>query len=293
MSFDLTDLRLFQHVVESGSITKGAELSHLALASASQRIRNIEDLLEVPLLARGRRGVTPTQAGRALAQHARSVLTQWDRMLGDLAQYAKGLKGNVRLLCNTATLTEFLPELLTAYLIGHPNVTVDIHEKLSAEIVQDVVDGHADLGIVAKATDVGELMTLPFRRLKLVLAVPPLHALSARASVTFSEALDYDFVGLAEGSSIQKYLEGHAARAGKQINYRVRLRGFLAAGHMVESSVGVAVMPESAALRCRETMDIRMVDLTEPWATRQLMICMRTLEDQPAHIRELVDMLHS
>jgi len=293
MSFDLTDLRLFQHVVESGSITRGAELSHLALASASARIRGMENYLEVPLLARGRRGVTPTQAGRALAKHARAVLGQWDRMLGDLAQYAKGLKGNVRLLCNTATLTEFLPELLTAYLVSHPSVSVDIHEKLSAEIVQDVVDGHADMGIVAKATDVGELMTLPFRRLKLVLATPPGHPLAARASVTFSEALDHDFVGLAEGSSIQKYLEGHAARAGKQINYRVRLRGFLAAGHMVESNVGVAILPESAALRCKETMDIRIVHLTEPWATRQLIICLRNLTDQPTHIRELVEMLHS
>ena len=82
MSFDFTDLRLFVHVVESGSITKGAELSHLALASASARIRGMEDMLEVPLLSRGRRGVVPTQAGQALVRHARIVLAQWDRMMG-------------------------------------------------------------------------------------------------------------------------------------------------------------------------------------------------------------------
>jgi DNA-binding transcriptional LysR family regulator len=60
MPFDLTDLRLFLRVVEGGSITSGAERAFMALASASARIRNMEDTLGVPLLTRGRRGVAPT-----------------------------------------------------------------------------------------------------------------------------------------------------------------------------------------------------------------------------------------
>jgi len=293
MSFDLTDLRLFVHVVESGSITKGAELSHLALASASARIRGMEDMLEVPLLSRGRRGVAPTQAGQALVRHARIILAQWDRMMGELGEYAKGLKGHVRLLCNTATLTEFLPDLLSAYLNKHPNVSVDVHEKLSAEIVQDVVDGKADLGVVAKATDVGELETHPFRELTMVVVASPKHSLASKRSISFSEVLEYDTVGMFEGSSIQTYLEGHAARMGKQISYRVRLRGFLAMGRMVENNVGVAIIPDTAAQRCKETMDIRAIRLTDSWATRQLILCARSFKDLPMHVRELVDMLHS
>jgi len=293
MSFDFTDLRLFVHVVESGSITKGAELSHLALASASARIRGMEDMLEVPLLSRGRRGVVPTQAGQALVRHARIVLAQWDRMMGELGEYAKGLKGHVRLLCNTATLTEFLPDLLSSYLNKHPNVSVDVHEKLSAEIVQDVVDGKADLGVVAKATDVGELETQPFRELTMVVVASPKHSLASKRSVSFSEVLEYDTVGMFEGSSIQTYLEGHAARMGKQISYRVRLRGFLAMGRMVENNVGVAIIPDTAAQRCKETMDIRAIRLTDSWATRQLILCARSFKDLPMHVRELVDMLHN
>jgi DNA-binding transcriptional LysR family regulator len=293
MSFDLTDMRLFLHVVESGSITKGAELSHLALASASARIRGMEDYLDVALLERGRRGVSPTQAGQALVHHARIVLAQWDRMMGDLGEYAKGLKGHVRLLCNTASLTEFLPELLSTYLTKHPNVSIDVHEKLSAEIVQDVVDGKADLGVVAKATDVGELETQPFRELTMVVVVSPQHSLASRRSVSFSEVLAYDVVGMFEGSSIQTYLEGHAARIGKQINYRVRLRGFLAMGRMVENNVGLAIMPDTAAQRCQETMKIRAIRLTDPWATRQLMLCTRNFKELPIHVRELVEMMRS
>jgi DNA-binding transcriptional LysR family regulator len=291
MSFDLTDLRLFLNVAESGSITAGAKASFMALASASARIRGLEDSLGVALFSRGRRGVSLTHAGRALAHHARIVTAQWERMRQEMAEYAKGLKGHVRLLCNTASLTEFLPDLLTSYLSDHPNVSIDVHEKLSAEVVQDVVDGKADVGVVAKATDVGELETMPFRKLTVVLVASPRHELAARRSVGFSEVLDHGIVGMFEGSSIQTYLEGHAARAGKQINYRVRLRGFLAMGRMVENNVGVAIMPDTAAQRCKQTMDIRIVKLTDPWATRQLMLVMRSYAELPLHVRELVEMV--
>ena len=64
MQFDLTDLSLFRHVVEAGSITHGAERAHLALAAASTRIRNMEKSLGAPLLLRSRQGVIPTP-GRA------------------------------------------------------------------------------------------------------------------------------------------------------------------------------------------------------------------------------------
>ncbi|MGE5649631.1 MAG: helix-turn-helix domain-containing protein, partial [Bacillota bacterium] len=60
MRFDLTDMQLFLHIVEAGSITGGAERAHLALASASARVRSMEELLGMPLLVRGRRGVHPT-----------------------------------------------------------------------------------------------------------------------------------------------------------------------------------------------------------------------------------------
>ncbi len=112
MRFDLTDLSLFRHVVEAGSITHGAERAHLALAAASTRIRNMEQALGAPLLVRARHGVTPTQAGRTLLQHARTMLEQAERLREDLGAYAGGLAGQVRVLSNTNALTEFLPEAL-------------------------------------------------------------------------------------------------------------------------------------------------------------------------------------
>ena len=175
MRFDLIDLRLFLHVAETGSITHGAARANLALASASARIRGMEETLGVDLLERGRRGVRPTPAGEALVHHARVVLQQLERMKGELGDYARGLKGHVRVLSNTAAMTEFLPDALATYLADHPNIDIDLEERPSYEIVQAVAQGLADLGIVADGLDLGALETFPFRLDRLVAVVPRGH----------------------------------------------------------------------------------------------------------------------
>ena len=173
MRFDLTDLKLFLLVVEAGSITAGAERMHLAVAAASTRIRNMEIELGTPLLNRDRQGVQPTPAGRTLIHHARLMLQQAERMRGELSEYADGLKGHVRLLSNTNALTEFLPEPLSNFLAAHPQVNIDLEERLSDEIVAAIADGKADIGIVAGTEDVSGLEVFPFRTDRFVLVTAP------------------------------------------------------------------------------------------------------------------------
>src|SRR6516165_9082083 len=163
MRFDLIDLGLFRHVVEAGSITQGAERAHLALAAASTRIRNMEKALGAALLVRRRQGVTPTQAGRTLLAHARTILRQAERMREDLSAYGGGLAGQIRVFSNTNALTEFLPEALSSFLSTHPHVSVDLEERLSDEIVGLIAEGVGDLGIVAGTVDMGALQTFAFR----------------------------------------------------------------------------------------------------------------------------------
>src|SRR3954453_4400381 len=206
MRFDLSDLRLFLSVVEAGSITHGAERMHLAIAAASTRIRNMEAALGTPLLHRERQGVQPTPAGRTLVHHARILLQQTERMHSELAQYAEGIKGQVRLLSNTNALTEFLPEPLSDFLASHPQVNIDLEERLSDEIVAAVADGQADIGIVAGTEDVTGLEVLPFRVDRFVLVTASGNPLAAKERIAFADALDCDFVGLDRTSSLQRFL---------------------------------------------------------------------------------------
>ena len=291
MQFDLTDLSLFRHVVEAGSITHGAERAHLALAAASTRIRNMEKSLGAPLLLRNRQGVVPTPAGRTLLQHARAMLSQAERLREDLGSYTGGLTGQIRILSNTNALTEFLPEALGSFLAGHPQISIDLEERLSDEIVGLIAEGVGDLGIVAGTVDTGRLETYPFRSDRFVLVVPKGHPLAAKASIPFAEVLEHDFVGLDRASALQRFLAGKASRIGKPIRLRVQLRSFDAVCRMVEAGVGLGIVPETTARRAARTMSIGTVDLEDPWAARDLTLCIRSLEDLPPSARQLVEHL--
>jgi DNA-binding transcriptional LysR family regulator len=289
MRFDLTDLSLFRHVVEAGSITHGAERAHLALAAASTRIRNMEEALGAALLLRARHGVTPTQAGRTLLQHARTMLAQAERLREDLGAYAGGLAGQVRVLSNTNALTEFLPETLSSFLTAHPNVSVDLEERLSDEIVGMIAEGVGDIGVVAGTVDAGQLTTYPFRRDRFVLVVARDHPLARRSKIGFAEVLDHDFVGLDRASALQRFLAGKASNAGRPLRLRVQLRSFDAVCRLVECNVGVGVVPATTARRAVKGMAIKAVDLTDPWALRDLTICIRDFDALPPYARQLVE----
>lgn len=291
MRFDLTDLRLFRDVADAGSITAGAERSALALAAASTRIRQMEADLGAALLTRSRAGVALTPAGHTLLKHARLVLSQTARMREDLAAFAGGQAGEVRLLANTNALTEFLPEVLSAFLAAHPGVSVDLEERLSDEIVGLIAEGVADVGIVAGTVDVGVLETYPFRLDRFVVVAAPDHPLAARPRVTFAEALDYDVVGLERSSSLQRFLVGKAAREGRPMRARVHLRSFDAVCRLVESGVGVGVVPATTAARAARAMSLAVIDLADDWAIRELRIVVRALGDLRPSARELVESL--
>ena len=291
MRFDLTDLSLFRHVVEAGSITGGAGRAHLALAAASTRIRNMEEALGAALLVRGRQGVTPTQAGRTLLQHARAILRQAERLREDLGVYSGGLAGQIRVLSNTNALTEFLPEALSSFLTTHPHVSVDLEERLSDEIVGMIAEGVADLGIVAATVDASALETFPYRKDRFELVVAREHPLAKRSKIAFADVLDYDFVGLDRASALQRFLADKAARIGQPLRLRVQLRSFDGVCRLVECNVGIGIVPQSTARRVGRSMAIVPVALTDPWAVRELTICIRKFAELPPYARQLVEHL--
>jgi DNA-binding transcriptional LysR family regulator len=293
MKFDLTDLRLFCEIIDAGSITAGAERSALALAAASTRIRGMEESLGAALLVRSRQGVTPTPAGLTLLKHARTMLAQSARLREDLGAYAGGASGEVRLLANTNALTEFLPEALSLFLAEHPQVSVDLEERLSDEIVGLVAEGAADIGIVAGTVDVGALATYPFRSDRFVVVTSREHALARGGAVSFAEVLDYDFVGLDRASSLQRFLAGKAVREGKPMRLRVQLRSFDAVCRLVECGVGVGVAPATTAARAAKTMNLALIDLTDDWAIRELTIVVRAEGELRPYAKALVESLRA
>jgi molybdate transport repressor ModE-like protein len=285
-------LRLFAAVVEEGSITAGAARAAISLPSASARVKGMEEALGTGLLERHRRGVRPTPAGAALCHHAQLVLAQMERLNGDLREHARGgVRGHIRLISNTTALEEYLPDVLAGWLATNPGIDIALEERVSHEIAPAVAQARADIGVLTDLAGAEGLETYPFRIDRLVVVVPRGHPLAGRRDIAFVDVLDDEFVGLVAGSALAEHLAWQSARLGRSLKMRIRLRGLDSVCRMVEYGVGVAVVPETAARRCRRTMALDMLRLTDRWAMRQLIVCVRGLDLLPAHARRLVEHL--
>ncbi|MCD2181177.1 LysR family transcriptional regulator [Rhizobium sp. GN54] len=272
MRFDLIDLRLFLAVADTGSITHGAAKIGLSLAAASERLRAMEEEGRVSLLERRRHGVALTAAGEALVHHARLIGQQMAQMRGALSEHAIGVRATVRVLANTAAMTEVLPARIGPWLAANPSVDVDLEERQSVDIARTVTGGLADLGILSEAVDTGNLRLHRFATDTLVVIAAPQRRLAA--PVRFTDLIGEDFVGLVDGA-LQGHVEGQAERLGKRLNVRIRVRTFEGIGQLVANGVGIGIVPQTAARRLRRSLHLSVAVLGEPWAIRRLVICHR------------------
>lgn len=292
MHFDFIDLRLLAAVIETGSITAGAERVGLSLAAASARMRGLEQQAGVALLTRNPRGVQATPAGERLLLHARVLLQQRDRLRGDMAEFAPGQRSQLRIVANTVAADAFLPELLADFLVLHPHTDVALEELPSPAIAQALAEQAADIGIVADHADLRGRASYPFRQDRLVLALPPGHALSGRRRISFAESLGFDFIGLPEERALQQHLEQLAMRSGGPMRLRARAGHFDAICRMVRRGAGLAVVPQESARRLPEIRRNALA-LTDDWATRRLSIAVRDLAQLPLPAQRLVAFLRS
>jgi DNA-binding transcriptional LysR family regulator len=293
MLFDLTDLRLFIFVAELKSLTRAAERMHLSLAAASNRVKELESRFGMRLLYRENKGVMLSPAGETLLAHAQQFMQQLERLKSDMQQYNNGIKGHIRIFANTTAVTEFMPQVLGTFLAAHPQVNVALEERLNHDIIRGVQEGTADIGVAAGPVQGQGLEIINFSTDRLVLATALDHPLAKAGSVSFAQTLEYPHVGLHEGSTLQHFLKRVVSDSGEHLNLRIQVRGFDAMCRMVETNVGIGILPQSAGLRHSQSMHLALVELSDPWAVRERSVIVQQLDRLPAYARELVELIRS
>jgi DNA-binding transcriptional LysR family regulator len=290
---DLKSLRLLVAVCDLRNIRQAAEQEHIEPSAISKRIAQLETALGTPLLVRGRRGVQPTPAGVALLEHARTLLYTLDRIEADVTAYAGGLRGHVRLVASASAVAETLLDDIAAFMRAPANrgIKVDIEERLSTEVVRLVRDGSASMGICWDTADMSGLSQVPYRRDQLAVVVHPKHPLARRKTVRFEQALDYEHVGLPPATAVYGMLHRAAARASRNLTYRVVVSNFDSALRVVRANLGVSVMPAQVTRAQAKSGDIVVIPLAEDWAKRRFAVCFRARDGLAPAAARLVDFL--
>lgn len=279
MRLDFFDLRLFLNIVDTGSLTKGAERSAISLQAASERIKKLEQHYQVSLFSRHSGGVKMTFAGQVFAEHAQALLQQGQQLSRAMAVFSEGQHSNISLWCNSSAQSEYLPLLLPKYLVNNPNIQIDLKEAESNDIIAALTNGTAKLGLISSFFATPQLQTLEFSDDPLVLICPEQHDLSTGKALKLGDCLNYPFVGLMQYHSLQQSIEAQARLLHCEIQYRLRLPNFAAIAQVVANGVGIAIMPQRAAQRLAKLYAFRQIQLTGDWANRKLLLAAKNFDE--------------
>lgn len=242
----------------------------MVASAVSKRVAELESLARTPLLLRHARGVRPTPAGELLLEHARTILLGVEHLRDDLGEYARGIRGLVRLSANASAVEQFLPEDIAVFVKRHPDIRIDLHQATSRSVARAVRDHMADLGVCSPSDEVEGLESMPYRRERMVLIMPRDHALASHRNLAYEEALDYAQVGLRDSSLVQEMLDREARAGRRMLRQRIEVDSLSAMCRMIECGLGVGVMPEGAYQRLGEARALHAVPLTDTWAERSL-----------------------
>ena len=290
---DLTSLRLFVAVCETRNIARAAEQQAIVGSAISKRLAALEDTVGTPLLVRRRHGVAPTPAGETLLEHARALLARAAQIERDMAGYAAGVRGHVRVLATQSATAESLAADVAAFLKapGHQHIRIDMEEAVSTQVLRAVREGSASLGICWDAADLRGLHHWPWRGDRLAVVMPPGHALARRKRLALADTLPYEQVSLPPESAVQVMLQRAAALAGQPIRYRVVAATFDAALRVVRSRLAIAILPAELSAPYAEAFELRVTPLTDAWAQRRFAIACRDPEALTPAARLLVEHL--
>ncbi|WP_322040173.1 LysR substrate-binding domain-containing protein [Burkholderia diffusa] len=276
---DPTSLRLFVAVCEEGSIGRASEREDITPSAISKRIADIEASIGTALLLRSPRGVTMTPAGETLLRQGRQLIQSVEKLHAELSEFASGVLGHVRVLANVSSIVEFLPEELSSFLKANSQIRIELEERVSTDIVRGIADGVADIGICRDFVNTNNLEVYPYRRDHLSIVVNDAHPFARFERISFADTLDCDYIGLVLNASVDRLINRIAADHGKTVRYRMHVSSFDAAFRLIGEGLAIAVLPQEAVHRYATMFGLRSIPLTDAWASRDFILCVRSADE--------------
>jgi DNA-binding transcriptional LysR family regulator len=288
---DNDSLALFIKAAECGSLTKAAEASHMSLGAASRRIALLEHKFKTVLFDRTSKGIGLTDAGAALVHYAKNLLVDINKMQSEMSAFEVGKKGVLRVLAATSAMAQCLPEDLAAFSKNHPEYKLIVHEAWSDEIIQAILSANADVGIIMKGAFSEGLDLQDYQTDHIAALLRVDHPLATQEPFSFSDVLDYDLIGLEGSANLMKLLTMEASVLGKAMKLRVEVRSFEAVLKMVQSGLGVGLLPKAFGTSKAASGDVVCRPLPEGWAVRQMLICTRKGIAKSAAVADFLSVL--
>jgi DNA-binding transcriptional LysR family regulator len=292
---DPYSVRLFVAAARAGSIVRAAEQEHIAASALSRRLADLEHAFGTPLLVRSPRGISLTEAGRLVLARGERIDEDLRALVREVQTEGDEVRGTVRLYANMSAVIGFLPERLQRFMAAHPRVTISLHEEDTRDVVRACLDDRADIGVGVDVPVPAGLDAWFFASDPLHVVLPAGHALAvheapaAHEALGFAQVLQHPLIGVHAGGALDRSLQERADALGMRFAPKVSVSSFDAVCRMVEAGLGIAVIPQSAAMAYAGNARFERRALDEPWAARKLHLYALHRTPQPRAVQALLD----
>ena len=283
---DLLDPRrllVFAEVARRGSLTGAAQHLGWTQPAVAQHVKRLERDAGCALLVRTPRGITLTEAGRALAEHATAITARLRAAREDLAALSELRAGRVRLAAFPSACATVVPAALARLQTVAPGLDVRLTEAEPPQARRLLEDGDVDLAVTFAYPDVPEdpAVTTALARTtlfedELLLVLPEGSALAARDRVTLGDAAAERWI--AGCPRCRAHLLAAAAAAGFLPDVRHSTDDYVVTQTLVAAGLGVALVPALAL----ESADVPGVRAVRPAGQQPRAITLDRVADLPA-----------
>ncbi|WP_329048249.1 nitrogen assimilation transcriptional regulator NAC [Amycolatopsis sp. NBC_01488] len=288
---DTRRLYSFVKIVDAGSITRAAAILHIAQPALSQQVSTLETEFAQRLLIRSKRGVVPTEAGRALYRHAQLILRQVEQARAAVDVGGRAPAGSVSVgLAPYSTGAALALPLLRAVRERYPEIVLHINENFGGVISEAIMTGRMDMAFIYGAGPIRGVQFEPMRTEDLLLISAGTRPASGE-DVTVEELAEVDLLLPSRIHTIRQVVDAAFAQVSLTPRVVGEIESALTLVNAVTADLGATVLPWSAA---RAILDVSglVVRRIAPAIEVQLSLC--TSDHQPLSEPALVvhDLFH-
>jgi DNA-binding transcriptional LysR family regulator len=201
---DLWQLNVFCKVVEQKSFSRAGSVVHLSQPTVSSHIKDLEEHFSAVLIDRLGKEALPTKAGRLLYRYARRLLSLRDETETVMSQFQGKIKGRLSIGGSTIPGGFILPRIIGEFNSKYPDVTVSLIVGDTEHILNEILSGELELGIVGAATENRKIMQKRFLDDDMRLIVPAGHKWAGRKRVKIEDLSGEPFIVREKGSGTLK-----------------------------------------------------------------------------------------
>lgn len=278
---------IFNTVVELGNLTRTAEKLNLTQSGVSYAISSLESELGISLLKRNRSGISLTSNGERILVHIQRILKDNELLQQELTAIKRINTGTIRIGTLSSVSTQWLPGILSCFHTTYPLIEIKTYLGCYDEISTWISNGTIDFGFTSLPT-AKPFDTMPLKKDKLVVLLPPNHPLQDQKIITFDQLSNEHFIMPQWGidDNIKRTLIENKVKL--KINYELMEERTILA--MVQMGLGISILPELILVNIPN--DIHLVDLEQPTyrilgiaalslknkspATKKFITCMRS-----------------